>query len=330
MMGVWVILKNNFRRAYSNKNYVTNFLIMSCLSLILAVYFTSHLKTDLNIAWVTSSNDIPKISSYSNIEILKETPSKSELVMNKYDAVVIEKGNKKYEVNTIKGKDFKAKIENFIKNPSEFNPNNENENKRGVGTNILGYMLMFILLQGVFFMSFFTEDKENKAFKRIITSPIYMRNYIAGHCIFNFIIVYVPILTMLFIIKQIFKIDIGFSYSQYGYLLGIIVLFSVAFSLFISTVVEKMDDVMSLSSSIIVLTSIFSGSFYSINNTNIFLKKLINLLPQKNYLDLAQGIESGKPIMNYVPQIGYLLTLVILLYGCGIIICKRKFNEGRY
>src|SRR5262249_24246533 len=153
--------------------------------------------------------------------------SMSEFVMKKYDAAVIPKENGQIEVKTIKEHDFKEKVESTFQQKSM--DSFHQDKVRKVGTNILGCLCMFVLLESIMFMSFFTEDKENRTFTRILSSPIRIRKYLFAHFLFTFLIVYVPTFLILIVEKAMFQVDIGFSYLEYSYLLAILVTMATSF-----------------------------------------------------------------------------------------------------
>lgn len=322
------IIKNNMLRLKSEKNYVITVLVITVVTILLAVYFTSKFQVKGNIALVTTSNRFEIQSKYLNFEIMKRAPQKSDLVMGKYDAIVTDKGNGDFDVITYKGSDFKTAVETAVS--SKGNAAFSGEESRKVGTNILGYLTMFILIEGTIFMRFFSEDKVNSSLKRVLTSTLSMKSYLLGNCIFNFFMMYIPTFIVIFVEKEFLKVNIGFSYFQYSYLLAIITFFSTTFGFFMSSIIENSDDSMMMSNLIIILTSILAGSFYSFTNKNSIIEKIIIILPQKNYLQLLQGIENKNAISNYSGQLFYIFAISIIFFIIGSVICNKRYSEGKY
>ncbi len=328
MKNVFTIVRNNFRRAAGRRTYILISLGITFMTILLAVYFTSNFEIKGNIALV-SRGSVPEILSKSmNVRLMESVPPMSQLVMNKFDAVVIDRGNGEYVVDTIKNREFEETVLKLLKNPGACN--GEDHKSRKAGTVILGYMIMFLLLQGLYFMAFFTEDKERRSFRRIVTSPASIAGYLAANCIFSFIMVYVPTMAVLAVCREALGIDIGFAYLQYAGLLAMFVAFSSTFALFMTAVLENPDNVMALASSIAVLTSILSGSFSAVNTGSSAVNRFIGLIPQKAYLTLVQGLENGKTFTDYLPQAGYMLVLSLAMAGLGVMVCRRRFNAGRY
>lgn len=254
---------------------ITVFVITS-VTILFSVYFTSKIEMKSNIALVSSSQVIHANSKYLNIEQVKEIPKKYELVLNKYDAVVIDKGNGKFHIETIKSENFKKSLEETLSG-KKLSIYSESE-KRGNASNILGFLLMFILIEGIMLMRLFAEDRDDKIFERIMYSPISI--------------------------------------------------LSTGFGIFMNSIVDNYDNCSSLSCSIIVLTSILAGSFYSFKNDNYIFKALINILPQKQYITLVHGIEQGTSIVSQLFSLTYILlsALMFILIGSIVIMHHQRNN----
>lgn len=328
MMGIWYILKNNFYRAWSKKNETIVFMTVTFISMLLAIALSTTTMLEINVAVVSERDDLQFDSPYFNIEVMEKAPPKSDLIMNKYCGVLLDRGGDSMEVLTAKNDIYRAKLEQLTTNLQI--SSNPDDRKRGVGSNILGYLIVPIFLQGLTYMKFYVEDRQDKMFKRIVASHVNIGQYMVGHFLFSFIMVYMTSLFVLIVGKEILRKDIGFGYGEYSYLLLIIVLLAVSFSAFMTTIVEKLDNSMALSGSIIILTSILSGSFSEVQTGNEFIAKIVRLFPQKQYLDMIQGIERGQSIGLYMTQIGYLLILSVVFFGISSILCNIRFFKGRY
>jgi ABC-2 type transport system permease protein len=322
------VIKNNILRLKNEKSYLITALVITIVPILLAVYFTSKFQMKGNIALVTNSNKFDMTSKYINVNVMKEAPAKSTLVMEKYDAIVTDKGKGNFDVVTYKGDDFKKFIEGALQGKSSisYTPGGT----RKAGTNILGYLTMFVLMEGTLFMRYFSEDKINGAFKRVLISPISIKSYLLAQYIFNFFIIYISTFIVLVVEKELLKVDIGFNYFQYSYLLAILTLIATAFGFFMSAIIENTDDSSMMATLIITLTSMLAGCFYSFTNKNNIIDKITAIMPQKNYLNLVQGIENKSAISNYSGQLAYIFALSIILFIIGAVICNRRYSDGKY
>lgn len=325
MKNMFYILKNNFSRAVSRKNYFILMLCITVITIAAAVYFTGKLEVKGNIAVVADSQSIYTDSKYLHIEKLDKVPEKSALVMNKYDAVLVDKGDGTFDIQTIKSTGFKTKILQILNSGgAKF----EDTDSRGIASNILGYLVMMIFIQGLLFMMMYSEDKENGTFRRIGVSPVPAGIYLLGHGIFNFLMIFVPTYLVIIACKAVFNIDIGLSYFKYAWLLALISFLVTSFSLLLSSIFKKTESSNMAGQAVSVLTSLLAGCFYSFDNGNIIMKKIIMVLPQKNFLILIQGIEQGKGLENFIPQLVYLLALPLLLLTLSAIFVKSRLKRG--
>lgn len=314
-------MKNNYYRIRSKKFYLLISILMTMISIFFAIYMPSKFEGKYNIA-VVSKNNIFQ-SKYVKFTVLTKEPSKYELVLGKYDGVLIDKGNGKYDVKTIKNNNFKKTLQSIVNKPKGYEP--EKENSPGMGTNIIGFVLMFILLQGILFIFTLAEDIELKQIERITAAPVSFFKYLFSHFLFAFLLIFMPTFFILVIMKCIAGFNIGFSLLQYILLLGIICSLSISFGMFINALVKVSDTANMMGSSIIVLTTILAGSFYSFEKGNKILEKILWILPQKDFLSFVQGLESRKALSSILPQITYVIILTLLFFTFSIINIKKDY-----
>lgn len=316
-------IRNDFCRISTRKHYIVISALMTMISIVLAVYLTSNVQNKINIAVVTKGTASSFQSKYANVTLMDKKPEKYELVLNKYDGVIIDNGKGKYVAETIRSEDFRKMLETVIKNPKGFKP--VAKEARGIGTNIIGYLLMFILIQSVLFMFLLGDDIELKQIERIVAAPISFVKYLLSHFIFNFFVVFLPAFFILVVLKGIFGCNIGFSLLQYASLLGVMVSSGIAFAMFINSLVKVADTANMMCASVVVLTTILAGSFYSFENGNKILEKGIWILPQKDFLSFVQGMESGKAISAILPQLLYVIVISLVFFFFSIIKIKKDY-----
>ncbi|EHN16362.1 ABC transporter permease [Clostridium sporogenes] len=329
-MSVFAILKNNFYRVISKKSIIVTTIIFVPLMIMAAVYFTGKMEIKGTIAVVFENKSVNLNTKHLNVKMLDKRPNISELLLNKYDAVLEDKGNGKIQITTIKGEKFKNTIKNYLKLPQNIKGNIDIGEKRGVGTNILGFLIMIILVQSVGLMVLYPEDRDFKTFRRMLVSPVSEGKYLLAQGIFNFIIIYIPVFLAIVITKAVFNVNIGFSYGNLAILLSIITFLGTAFALFITSAIDDLESSLMLGSVIITLTSILSGSFYSFSDNNKILDMIVNILPQKSYLTLVQGVENGKSILNYKLELSYIVILILVLFTLASLMTKKSLKTGKY
>ncbi|NFV43211.1 ABC transporter permease, partial [Clostridium botulinum] len=57
---------------------------------------------------------------------------------------------------------------------------------------------------------------------------------------------------------------------------------------------------------------------------------IINILPQKSYLTLVQGVENGKNILSYKLELSYIVILILVLFTLASLITKNSLKTGKY
>lgn len=329
-MNLFNIFKNNFYRLLGKKILIVDAIVFIPLMVMGGVYFNSKMETKANIAVVSANEKLNISNKYMNMKVMKEEPSMSDLVLNKYDAVVEDKGKGNIKIITIKSDKLKNKIESFLKNPSSAAKVSSSENKRGVGTSIIGFLIMIVLILQINFMLFYPEDRDFGTFKRILISPVSGRKYLISQGVFVFVVAFVPTYAAVIVVSAVFNVNIGFSYPQFAGLLALLLLIGTAFALFITSLMDDVDNAAMLGNAIIMIASILSGSFYSFTDDNKILDTLVSVIPFKSYLTLAQGIENGNKLTNYYGQLFYILAVILVLFSLGTFITKRNLKTGKY
>ncbi|WP_051623434.1 ABC transporter permease [Clostridium hydrogeniformans] len=316
-------IKNNYYRISSRKEYIITSLILTMVSIYLAVLLTSSLELKGNIALVTNKSEEMFKSNYIKINIMSNEPPTSELLLGKYDGVIVDKGHGEYEVNTIKGEEFKEILEAFIKNPKEFKP--ESKDIRGVGTNIIGYLLMFLLLQSILYMFTLGDDMELKQIERIIASPVSLFKYMLSHFIVVFLLIFLPSFFILTVMKGILGFNIGFSLIQYAVILSIVISLGVSFAMFLNSLIKVSDKTNMMGSAIVILTTILAGSFYSFEKRNKILESALWILPQKSILSFVQGLEGKREVYSMIPELFYVIIISIGFYIIATLKIKKDY-----
>lgn len=338
MMKLISLLKNNFNRIVEKKSVIIMAFVVVPLMIGIGILFSNKSVITGNIALVSEKakvhsvqqnmqNSIDKSISNSSkikIDVMSKKPAMSKLLLGKYIAVAVQKTDGNYEITSIGNKNDKKIIEELFKTHKIEEGRQYKDDKRGTGTNILGFMMMIILMQGVALILLFTEDRDIKTLKRIMTGPVSERLYLFAQGIFTFLCLFIPTYAALVITKAALKVQIGFNYGMLALLTAILCALSTASALFIASVLEG--EYSLAASGIYVITCVLSGCFISFTGNNIILDTICKVLPQKQYMAIAQGIENGKGTLQFRGQFIYLFIWIIALWLIGSIVTKRKME----
>lgn len=327
-MNVINLFKNNVKRMMTYKAVIIVAVIVVPIMIVLGVLFSAKAQPKAQIALVTSSNKSFSKNDKVQIDVMSKKPAKSKLLLSEYAAIVEEKGDGSYKVTTLKNKEDKSKIEEFFKTGKITETQKDKENERGIGTNILGFITMIILMQGIALTVLFPEDKKLNTFKRILIAPVSERQYILAQGIFTFLGLYIPSYIAVAVTKVFFGAKIGFGLAMLALLIAILSLLSTAFALFLSSTIER--ETSMAATGIYFVTSILAGCFISFTGSNKILDTVCNIIPQKAYMTMSQGIENGGSIFKFKGEFIYLFIWIIALFIFGSFITNRKVKKGIY
>ena len=324
-----VILKNDWKRLMEEKLYLFVSMGLTICAVVAAIVLTSSIETKGNIALILPQNQeisdsVTQFtkSQYFNVSILEMAPPKSELVQNRYDAIVTIDGNGAYSIETIKSDQIKTMIYATLENPNTFVPNMQSSRK--IGTNIIGYMMMFLLIQGVLYAKLFADDKEKHLIERVIMSPIAFRKYLFGHAVFMIAMIAIPTFCVM-TVAQILGVSIGFSLLTYGLLIGVLAILATSFALFLNSFFCVADTANMLGSSSVLLSTILAGSFYSFAKEESLFDKLIHILPQKDFIDFTNALEKGNLTSTIKLELLYVIGLSVVFFAIAVIKTRRDY-----
>ncbi len=322
MRTFFATIKNNYMRTIPRIIPMTVFTTFTLLSIVLAVYMTEVQQVKAHIVIVTSksADTLPKSSSKLNILVSPEKPPHSQLVEQKYDAYVTMDESGDYQIETLRSKDYKSMLLMLLKNP-DINMN-DYKAERGVGANIIGFMMMFLLMLAFANLFAFADDKEQGQLRRIAAAPVSFSGYLAAHCIYC-LSMFLPEYILLVVLKYC-GFNIGFTLLQYAGLITILSFLGISFALLLNTLIKKPDNANMLGNSIIVLTSVLAGSFYQFSKDNSILDKITKLLPQKQLMNFVQHMEQGNA-WKYSSSILYVIVLSTIICAFSCIALRMKY-----
>ncbi|PZM66076.1 ABC transporter permease [Paenibacillus dendritiformis] len=324
------VLHQNWLRLMSRKAIVAITSVMTIAAVAAALLLTSSNDSRGSLVFVSAASEAREASIAGlhdfQVKRLAETPRRSELVRNKYDAVIIDEGDGSYTIETIKSEEYATMVRQALEHPDQPLPEAE---KRGTGANVAGFIMMFVLLQGMFYMNFFAEDKVQGTLRRIVASPMSVMTYLAAQVLFCFLLISVPAYLCIAGARLLLHADIGFTLLQYSWLITVLSLLAAAFALFITVCIDEIDNAVTTASSLILVTSLLSGGFYTVEHEGV-MNMLTYWLPQRQYMAAVTSLERGAAYGDAVWPVLYVLVLSGILFAAGAIICRRRCRAGRY
>lgn len=322
------LFQNKIDRIIMKKEIIAIALVVIPLMIGIAILFTGVHRKEI-IAYVTEGTvAVPADRRFQVVE-LKEYPPMSDLVLGKYSFIVKKSGNDSYDVQTLKNKSEKDVITNFFitgKIPDTYKSEDELFNERGVGTNILGFILMLVLMQGVALATLFPEDRSLKTFRRILSEPVSKKQYLSVHGAFIYICLYVPSYLAIILIKTIFHVDIGFSYLTLMLLMAVLTALATAFALFMSSIMDR--NINLVTSGISIVTCVLAGCFIPFGENNKFVSWLCGLLPQKAFMTLVHNVEMGQGFFQTKGALVNIVVWIFVLWMAGFLVIRKRMDQG--
>jgi len=308
------LIKMIFFRIKDSKGFLITYLVLIPIIILIAIFLTNNMTTKANIA-IVGRDDILVESDEINISVIEEVPTDAELVIGKYDAVIVFEGNS-YEVITTKGEDVKLAIQDVLEGKE---PNWNDESSRAGVTNIFGFTMMVILLLGVQMYAFYFEERKGIN-KRIVSTNISYLKYILSHFIVVLIFLYVPVAVMVTISIYVFNIVTVLSILQVLAILFVLCFFATSFGMFLNTLVKTFETSMMFGNMTIILTTTISGGFAPVTDNKIF-NTITQILPQKQIMDYIIALENN--VDTHLWGIAYILGLSIVFIILGAIFEKK-------
>lgn len=300
------IVKGIINRIVKNKTYLLMAFVVTPIVIISAVYFNDSSFSKPNIA-VSGEENINLDQNKVNIIRVDSPVTKSELVRNKYDAVVYFSDGQ-VTIDSIKSEEFVSKVEDMIEGK---NIDFDNNDKRGPIGNIVAFMVMFMFFLGSMLYKYYFDEK-GWIFKRIIISNISYAEYIASHFIAVFIMIELPVLIITILVKYIFNLEPFISVLQITAIITALSMLSASFGMFIASIVESSQSASTLGAMVNLITTITSGCFFTIADNGI-MYRISNVLPQKNILDITIYLEKGlKVSTNSILNVAVIITILII------------------
>lgn len=316
------VLKNNFFRTVPQLASVIVMLVLTLVTILLAVYMTGLQQVKGHIAVIAPSGAaLPRQSGGQlDITVVAQKPPRSDLVKQKYDAFVTVNPDGSNTVETLRSEEFKKMIMLLLQHPDARVQAGAEE--RGAGVNIIGFMMMFLLMLSFSNLFAFAADKEQGQLRRIVTAPSSFRGYLAAHCVYCLMLIS-PAFLMIAVLKWL-GWNVGFSLPQYAGLIFVLGFLGISFALLLNTLIKKPDNASMLGSAVTVLTSVLAGGFYSFSRSNALIDPIVRLLPQKELINFAQYLQNGTAA-QHVLSLLYVVAFSLALFAASCAVLYRMY-----
>lgn len=302
-------------RIKNNKAFLITYLVLIPLILAMAVYFTNSISYNIQIGVVGNM----KIAESDKIDYvyLDTLPTTSELVLNQYDAILIQE-RQDIEVISTKGEEYNQAVKLLINGQIESLTNTANQ--RGTASNILGFLMMIISLLGVQLFKYYFDERSGIN-KRILGTSIHCYQYLVSHFIVVFGFLFIPAAVVICSVIYIFNIVLSIAMWKFLLVLLLLCFFASVFGLIVNVLSRTLEESMMFGNMFAIIGAIVSGAFVKVTDNQVF-NTIIQIFPQKQIMSLLEMLENNIDI-SY-GGLFYVMILTIVLIGLAIIIEKKK------
>ncbi|MEG0277030.1 MAG: ABC transporter permease [Coprobacillus sp.] len=305
-------------RIIHNKAFLITYLVLIPTVIGIAIYFTNNVSSNMRVG-IVGNVEVVKNDEVKYI-YLDDIPKTSQLVLNEYDALIIEEGND-IKVQSTKGEDFDQALKLLVS--GQITTLQDDSPQRGTASNILGFFMMVVLLLGCQMYQYYFDER-NGINKRILSTSFQCYQYMLSHFFVVLIFLFVPAVVV--ICGSIILFDIALSITMWQFILVLFMLcfFATSFGLWMNALVKGPMESMMFGNMFAIAGSIVSGGFVQVTSNEIF-NNIVQFLPQKQTMSLLESLETHTAI----PSLGiiYVIGLSIVLIILAIVIEKRKISQ---
>lgn len=296
---------NNIKRILEKKKNVAVYIILTVVSILAAVYLAGMPETVGNIAVVSKGSVSVPNSKNIKVTKLQRVPAKADLVSQRFDAVLEISPKGKLKIHTLKGRKFEKEILSAMGRNGKTQKREEDTRQRG--STVMGFMIMFLMMQSLYYNSLFGEDKEKHLISRVLVSHISQIRYLTGHFLFSSVFTFLPAFLTVSVLS-LSGFQLGFTLGEYTWMIGLLSSFASAASLLFYTIFREETASMA-GSAVFVLSSVLAGGFFSFTGTGKLFSFFTDFLPQKAFLSFLHGLERGSITVHNEIQIIYVVVV---------------------
>jgi ABC-2 type transport system permease protein len=200
---------------------------------------------------------------------------------------------------------------------------NLSESAAMAGTQAIGMVLYYTMIQACLIVMQTLKDKEQGVMKRINISPARTLVYVIGNGAAAFLVLAIQGLLLTGFVSFIFPVDIGLRYGQ---LLAVLMIFNftcIGFGFLICSVSETSSGAMMLANFVILFSSLMGGSFFPVDFMIPVMQKIALAFPQYWVMNAIRQLQTAAPAM----EIG--LSLLILILFAVLFIAVQSALRNR-
>ncbi|MGG1574713.1 ABC transporter permease [Fictibacillus sp. NRS-1165] len=188
----------------------------------------------------------------------------------------------------------------------------------------VGFLIMIMLSCAGGLSEIILQEKENRTYLRLMSSPINSRKYVFSNVVVNMIIMTVQIFITLTFMTQVFHISTGIPFLTMVEILMIFALAGVGLSLVITAFASTTASAGALQNLIMTPSCLLAGCFWPVDIMPKTLQKIADFLPQRWLLDTFTQLQKGHSLSSLSLNISILFAFALAFF----LIAIYKFSRG--
>jgi ABC-2 type transport system permease protein len=198
------------------------------------------------------------------------------------------------------------------------------EDSAFAGTQAIGLVVYFGLIQAVLVASLVLRDREEGVARRILVSPAPYAAYLLGNAAASLLVLAGQTLVFSVFICFIARIPVGLGFLP---LTGILLVFDatcLGFAFLICALSGNATGAIMTSNVVVLFTSLVGGSFFPVEFMGDTLRKLALACPQYWVMRSIRQVQDGSPLADTVLSLVVLALFGLLFFVVQAVIGRRR------
>lgn len=219
---------------------------------------------------------------------------------------------------------FANMLERYKQNNFSVNVVSEDTTGGAITLSAIGFLLLIMMFSACNLSEVILEEKENRTYFRLLSTPITAKMYIASNLVINIIVMGIQVFIMLCALTFVFNIDMGMPFWQALVVLWLFSFVAIGVSLVIVSYSNSRTAAGSLANLVILPTIMLSGGFWPVEIMPNFLQKVSEFLPQRWTLQTLEALYEGEAMSSLYLNFGILLAFALALFLIAIYKMSRN------
>jgi len=221
---------------------------------------------------------------------------------------------------------FNKMYNNYKKNGFKLisNPVKDVSRNKSITRLIIGMFIMFIMMSSSVTSRIIIKDKRRRTYYRICSSPVSSRTYVLSNAVVNIFIVFIQVITIVFIIEKIMKYQTYVPTIQMVVILMCFGLNAIAIGMLITAFSNSTGTASIMTNLITTPTCMLGGCFWPVSIMPKTIQKISKFIPQTWTMDAIKKIQRGSSFWDVKINIFVLLGFATMFLLIAIYKMKKN------